>query len=382
MSVLSLTWLGWMAMAVTSYWVLPARWRDLGLAALTLAFLSYYSAASAVIVVAFTMGTYYLAGTDAVSARRAIAAGAAIVAVLGFYKYQVSVGGEDFFRQVVMPLGLSYYALRCLHYIIEKYKGALPDHDFPQFVCYLLFLPTIAAGPIHRFAPFHKDLRRKRWNNTAFSEGLERILYGYVKITVLANYLVSVIFKQFIEGTDQSNQALVAYLDILRHSLNLYFQFSGYSDVAIGFALLLGYRVMENFNWPFFKTNISDFWRAWHISLSSWCREYVYGLIISITRSPAMAVVSAMVALGLWHELSLRYIVWGFYHGAGIAVWQAFQHVKPSLPRIRNRYLVAASQGLSALLTFHFVIFGFTIVKEPDLILAFHELRTVLLFWW
>lgn len=381
MSVLSLPWFGWMAVTVAGYWCMPGRLREFWLVGVTLAFLVMHAPESTVILLVMTAATYLLTNRDHVSGPLAITAAGGIVALLASYKLQVSGQFTDIVRDVAIPLGLSYYSFRCLHYVIERYKGTIPPQTLEDLVNYLFFLPSMLAGPIHRYPQFSRDRRRKRWDSGQFSEGLERILYGYVKIAFLANFVVSVKLAEFIAGIDPSQTALIAYLDILRHSLNLYFQFSGYSDVAIGFALLLGYRVMENFNWPFLKSNISEFWRSWHISLSSWCREYVYMLVVSTTRSAALGAVSAMLVLGLWHELSLRYVVWGLYHGCGIVVWQGFQHVKAALPEVENLWLLRSLKALSVLLTFHFVIFGFTIVKEPDLGSAVDALARVLLFW-
>jgi alginate O-acetyltransferase complex protein AlgI len=180
---------------------------------------------------------------------------------------------------------------------------------------------------------------------------------------------------------DPNYVALIAYLDLLRHGFNLYIQFSGYSDVAIGFSMLLGYRIIENFDWPFLKRNISEFWRSWHISLTSWVREHVFLLGVLLTRSRLAAIIVSMVVLGLWHELSYRYIVWGLYHGIGIACWQQFQKIKPPWPLWQNKFVSHVTHVASVLVTFHFVMFGFAIVKEPDLAATAQTLKTLLFFW-
>jgi len=282
---------------------------------------------------------------------------------------------------VIIPLGLAYYVLRCVHYMIEYYKGSIPAHSFRDVVNYLFFIPTIVVGPIHRFAPFLADHRRKRWDASMLSEGLERIVYGYVKIVVLGNYLVSSKMAGYIGSLDPENVALILYLDVVRTGLNLYFQFSGFSDVGIGFARLLGYRVMENFNWPFLQQNISDFWRCWHISLTSWCREYVYATVVSMTRSPALGAMATLLVIGLWHEASIRYVVWGIYHGLGIVLWQQFQRVKPWLPSVGDGLLSKGVNVFSVALTVHYVWFSFVIVRQPTLGDVWQIYRKVLFFW-
>lgn len=381
MDIVSLLWLFWMAITVVGYWAVPARFREPWLAGLTLAFLAYYSAESAVTLCLFTVALYYLTDRDHLSGYRSLGIAAGVVTILVYYKLRIAIGFTDFVGQVAIPLGLSYYAFRCLHYLIERYKGTIPRHSFEHFFSYLFFLPTLLAGPIHRFPEFRRDLQRKRWDSRNFSEGLERILYGYLTIVFLANFLVNQSFAKFIESLDPERESLVAYLTMLKLGFNGYLQFSGYSSIAIGFALLLGYRVMENFNWPLIRRNISEFWQCWHISLSSWCRQYVYMTVISATRQPAIAALSSMLVLGLWHEISYRYVLWGLYHGAGIAVWQQWQQVKPLVPMPSGTAARVLGTGASILLTFHFVMLGFLIPLGDSVSETLGMFRSILLFW-
>lgn len=381
MGVVSVAWPVWMLTAVAGQWLLPHSLARLWLIALTAAFVAVYSPASAAILVLFTLATYYLAQSQRHLGVKIVVVGAAIVGVLAWFKVRIAVDMTAGVLGMAIPLGLSYYALRCIHYLVERYKGSLPPHGFVDFVSYLFFLPTLIAGPIHRFNEFQRDQRRLRWDSGKFSEGLERILYGYVKITFLANFLIANRLSTLISGLGDGHQALAAYLTMLQQGLNGYLQFSGYSDVAIGCGLLLGYRVMENFRWPLLQKNISDFWKAWHISLSSWCREYVYMLVISFTRRPALAVLATMLAIALWHEASARYIVWGAYNGLGIVLWQQFQSAKrllPDLPFQQAAWYRVTTRGLAVVVTFHFVMFGFVLVLQPTIAAAIDFYRTML----
>jgi alginate O-acetyltransferase complex protein AlgI len=309
---------------------------------------------------------------------RVITIAAFIITVLVFFKVKTAYKFDGSAHEVLIPLGLSYYSFRCIHYLIEKYKGTLADHTFPDFSSYLLFLPTILAGPIHRFGPYERDSRRRRWDAAKFAEGLERIVYGYAKVSIIAGVLLADYAASLIAQIGPGSPALIAYLTMLQKGFIGYLLFSGYSDIAIGFALTLGYRVMENFNWPFLARNISDFWRRWHISLSSWCREYIYMVVLSLTRRPALGAIAAMLVLGLWHEISFRYILWGAYHGLGIAVWQGFQDTKERLPTIENKQLRLALKWLSIAFTFHYVMFGFVMVQEDTLEAAMSVYRALL----
>jgi len=192
---------------------------------------------------------------------------------------------------------------------------------------------------------------------------------------------VSQVFAGWAADQAPPESALALYLLMLQIGFNLYFQFAGYSDIAIGFARLLGFRVMENFDRPFLQKNISDFWRCWHISLTSWAREYVYGGVVSLSRSPALAALATLVAIGLWHEISLRYLLWGCYHGAGIVIWQRLQPLWRRFPAVQQPALRGMIDAASILLTLHFVLLGFLLVRQPD-VAAMAATAERLLFSW
>jgi alginate O-acetyltransferase complex protein AlgI len=375
------------------HWSIPESVRGAWLIFITGVFIGLLDILSLGIISLLTFSVYYLAGRhDHISGKRLCGIIALVAGILSFYKFKASMAGytidtaNDFEQSYLIPLGLSYYTFRCIHYAIEKYKHAIPAHHFYPFAQYMFFLPTIIIGPIHRFKEFERDLKRKRWNPYMTAEGLERILYGYVKISFIANLLVNFLFVAYINEVMPDNKAFGSYLHMIQIGLNLYFLFSGYSDIAIGFGLLLGVRVMENFNWPFLARNISDFWRRWHISLTSWCRDYVYMGTVSTARSTALAAVAAMLVMGLWHEFSVRYVVWGIYQGLGIIIWQVFQNFKVYLPSLQptnatNKLLLMVIQVLSTLLTLHYVLVGFMIVRHDSLEQAFNFIKTIFLFW-
>ena len=199
---------------------------------------------------------------------------AAVVAVLFVFKALDPDRGW-LARGSIIPLGLSFYALRCIHVLIESSLEEIPPPPARDLLAYLFFLPTFVAGPVHRYPPFAAQ-EPPSIDGPRVSEALERILYGYAKIVVISNYLLSAKLFPALKQQVAASSAAYQYLDCLDFGLNLYFQFSGYSDIAIAFALLLGRWVMENFDWPLLRTNLVDFWRTWHISVTSWCREYVF----------------------------------------------------------------------------------------------------------
>lgn len=373
MGLVSLHWLGWIAGTVTLFWASPAPLRHLVLAAAGAAFLAWHAPVSAGVLTALAVLCFWLPRLSPRPAPAAIALALAVIGLLVGYKAGVLTIGASFdengpVARLVMPLGLSYYAFRCVHYLIEHYKGTLPPHRFDHVAGYLFFLPTLPAGPIHRFPDYRRDLENHGWDGGTFSRGLERILYGYAQIVVLGNWFASTKLPALIAGLDPGPdpgcRALVEYLDAVRFALNVYAQFAGYSNVAIGFALLLGFRVMENFDWPFLRGNIAEFWRSWHISLSSWCRAYVYMPVVAVTRNVQLAALATMLAIALWHELSLRYVLWGLYHGLGLVAWQMFQRIKPALPALPGTAARRLAEAGAVALTFNFVVLSFVLVKE------------------
>ena len=381
MHYLSTTWLLWMWLTVSLYWIAPPAWRLSLLATLTLIFLCTISPTSAALLVAFC-GLSHLFGNLLRPTTTGIAAATAImVGVLFNFKWKQTVDGELLVETLVIPLGLSYYTFRCIHFLIERYKGHIDRATLRELVGYLFFLPTIVVGPIHRFDDYRRDLIRQRFDPALISEGAERILYGYAKIVILGNYLTQGVMGRAIEGVGHPDGALTTYLLTVQTGLNLYFQFSGFSDVAIGFARLLGFRVIENFNWPYLQTNIAAFWRSWHISLSHWCREYIYAPVVAKSRSPFLGAMATMIIIGLWHEISLRFLLWGAYHGIGIAVWQKLQGRTPVLVPIEEGGIARlALDGVKVLATVHFVWFGFIILTAdsvPAVIDTFARLLTL-----
>ena len=381
MHALSFTWLAWMAGTTALYWALPARWRPWGLVAVSAAFLLVHAPLSAAILGGFTLVTFLLARGQRIQGWRVAVLVAILIGILVTFKFGQTIAHDSLVQTWIVPLGLSYYAFRCLHYLLERFKGTLAEQSLAEVVGYLWFLPTFVIGPIHRYQPYQRDRARQRWDPALFSKGLERILYGYVKIAVLANYLMNIKLARQIEGLEHQDGALALYLEVVRKGFVEYFTFAGFSDIAIGFSLLLGYRVMENFDWPYLKKNISDFWRAWHISLSSWCRDYIYGGVIATTRSPALAVLATMLVIGLWHELSLRYLLWGLYHGLGILIWQQFHRLKRHLPTVENQALRWLLDGLSIALTVNFFWFSLEIAASENLLETLQVFRIILFFW-
>lgn len=368
MHFLSVTWIAWLLGVVGVFWLLPARLRHAFLGLATAGFLAAHSVESLILLIAFTTMTVWGTRPCPRQRLRIWAAALAMLAILVGFKLLGTPSGSAV-EDLAIPLGLSYYTFRCLHVLFDTLRGTAKPFMPLQLVAYLFFLPTIVVGPIHRLPAFLRDRLDHRWTAGAISGGLERVIVGYFKIAVVGNYLVSGQLGFVIRGLEGTSPQLAAYLAVVQIGLNLYMQFSGFSDVAIGFARLLGYRIIENFDWPYLARNIGDFWRRWHISLASWSRDYVYMPLLGLTRNPYWATIACFLVIGLWHEVSPRYAAWGLYHGLGIIGFQRWQALKKrlKLPQARPGAMRALAQSLAVLLTVHYVWLGFALVRQPDL---------------
>jgi len=241
-----------------------------------------------------------------------------IPVVLGY------IAGQTSTVDMLVPLGISYFTFKLIHYSVEYGRGNFAPHKFSEFFTYIYLFPIYTAGPIERFDHFQNN-----WNSDSRSndiiEGGTRIVYGLIKkffvISVLLLPMLSnntadsiLIRLENIEIYKVWGFLLVSYLII-------YVDFSAYSDIAIGSSRLMGFRIMENFNWPVLATNITMLWKRWHMTLSGWCQAYVYMPSIGLTRKPLLAVLLTFLAVGLWHGAAYSWIAWGLYQGLGVIVF-------------------------------------------------------------
>lgn len=356
MNIASGTIILWLISTVILSWILPKKLQMPISIAITFSFLLYYDYFSMIILTTFALTTYLFAKKFSFSSR--ILFILIMMVSFVFIGYKALATWQDGFY---IPLGLSFYSFRIIHYLFEGYKEKLPQHTLSDFLAYLFFLPTLIVGPIHRFISFKKELDHRVFKEVEFSYALERILYGYAKIIVLSDYLIMDKMTWYLTTIEQSNPMLHTYLTSVHYWLNLYFQFSGYSDIAIGFAALMGFKVIENFNFPFLASNIANFWMRWHISLSTWIKDYVYAPLAASTRRGFFSIATAMIVFGLWHEFSFNYILWGIYHALGIVIWHQFQKLKRRYLWLQNFSTMRVFHLFSWFLTMNFVILSFEI---------------------
>lgn len=285
-------------------------------------------------------------------------------------------------------LGFSYLAFRLLHVLRDYQTGKLPALSLEEFVTYALFFPALTAGPIDRAPRFAGELRHTTSstqpvlsaNPSALFSGGQRLISGIFKKFVLADSLALLALNS--QNASQVNQTGWAWILLYAYTLRIYFDFSGYTDIAIGLGRLLGIRLPENFDRPYLKTNLTAFWNSWHITLAQWFRAYFFN---PITRSlktrhryvPAWGIIllgqmGTMLLIGLWHGINWNFVIWGAWHGLGLFIhnrWTDWLR-----PRMAERQLSMLMQRLLQaggwLLTFHYVALGWVWFALPDMHLS------------
>lgn len=358
------------------YWFLvPVALRSIILLAASFGLLLYLFPAHTLLILAVSSAVY-LAGefvaTDKSTGRKAVftLSVLGILGMLAYYKYLPLIAQT--FNQInqwagrsvrlevpeqAIPIGISFFTFRFVHYLVEVKRGNIKSRGYFRFLFYTFFFPIMTAGPIERYDRFEYmrgEIREFWWENVA--EGLPRILLGLFKKIVAAD---SIAFL----ARDLSNPGLsdTAYLvAVYSYTFKIYFDFSGYSDIAIGTGRLFGYRIMENFNAPYLQRNISLFWKSWHMSLTGWFRDYLFiplgGSRGTLGRTVFNTLI-VMMATGIWHGAAWHFMAWGLYHAIGLLILRFYNLL--IAVRLSDRFKRSrTATALSIALTFHFAAFG------------------------
>lgn len=249
----------------------------------------------------------------------------------------------------IAPLGLSYFAFKLIHVVVELSRGSFGPPQPLRFAQYLLLFPAFLAGPIERWDNFTAG-RRERLTRDDIAFGLTRIAHGLIKKFCIAELvgtrLLALVSVDSIAHAEHVPPTWRLWGHIIGNLVYLYFDFSGYSDLALGGSALLGYRLQENFDRPFLATNITEWWRRWHISLLRWCMDYVYMPMLGLTRRPILAGYCSMFVMGMWHNVSPAWAIWGLIHGTSLALYQRLQmrrrrlKIKPKPPAFAKRQVL------------------------------------------
>ncbi len=332
--------------SAAAFWLLPRAVRFGFLGAVSFGYLYWLEVRrdpdpielnAPVVLLGWTLLFYWLTPTMASRGRRGtavmVALILAIVGYLAYFKYFPRLaadlfGPESPMAAIALPLGISYFTFKLIHYVAEVARGTIKERSFQQFLCYIFLFPIFTAGPIERYDHFLAS-QSSRLRVEDLTVGTTRIVHGLVKKFVVADLILLPLLAGL--GTPER---MVEYLNVLPWYkvtafvvgtfLYAYLDFSAYSDIAIGSSRLFGLRIMENFNWPILAPNIGNFWQRWHMTLAGWCKAYVYLPMMGLTRKPAAAVYSTFIVMGLWHAGSVNWVGWGLYNATGVMAYLYF----------------------------------------------------------
>jgi alginate O-acetyltransferase complex protein AlgI len=273
---------------------------------------------------------------------------------------------------LILPIGLSFHTFQSLSYVIEVYRGKQePERNFGIYALYVMFYPQLVAGPIERPQNLLYQFREDhRFDLENFSQGLRLVAWGFFQKMVIADRAAAYVNEVY--GHWSTYSGLTLLFASLMFAVQIYADFAGYSTIAIGCARIMGFRLMRNFNHPYFACSIGEFWRRWHISLSTWFRDYVYiplgGNRVSVPRFYLNLLITFTVS-GLWHGANWTFIVWGAYHGTLLILESVLQ---PVTSRLGNSAIVT---GIRRLMTIALACIGWVFFRAPHLSDAFHILQ-------
>ncbi len=293
--------------------------------------------------------------------------------ILGYFKYYNffaatagRLAGKELFplRDIVLPLGISFYTFQAISYVVDVYRGKSPaQKNLFHMALYLFLFPQILSGPIIKYHQVAGQLTNRNETISMQFYGIKRFVYGLAKKVLLANTFGQSV--DYIMGVPSGQMGtLTAWLAVILYTLQIYYDFSGYSDMAIGLGRIFGFYYEENFNYPYLSSSITEFWRRWHISLSTWFRDYLYIPLGGNRKGLGRTCVNLFIvflATGLWHGASMTFIIRGIYHGIFILSERLW------LKKVLDRNPVKFLNHLYAMFV---VVFGWLLFRAPSMTYA------------
>ncbi len=361
------------------YWAVPSlRARNGLLLAASLVFYSFGQwQGIPVLLLSALVSTLAGRAMEREKGRRAVLALAVAVhlLLLGAFKYldfftaslNALLGLELPLAHLPLPMGISFFTFKSIAYVVDAYRAGGSGHGFADVLLYVSFFPQIGSGPIARFGPFAQQLTGRTIGAAQAAQGLRRFILGFGKKLLIAGQVAAIADAAFALGP--ALDARMAWVGTVAYSLQLYFDFSGYSDMAIGMAAMLGFSTPENFNYPYIAASIRDFWKRWHISLSSWFQDYLYIPLGGNRKGQGRAMVNRGIVFllcGLWHGANWTFILWGLWHGVFSAIESAVAAARKGRPAERSRRPLLG-RALGHVYTLLVVCIGFVIFRAADL---------------
>ena len=301
-------------------------------------------------------------------------------------------GGHIDFIKVIMPIGISFYTFQAISYVVDVYREEVePQKNIYKLALYITLFPQLVAGPIVKYHDVADQIEHRTVDFEKVAYGVKRFIVGLAKKVLLANTLGAVADKVFNQPIDQLD-CVTTWLGAICYTFQIYYDFSGYSDMAIGLGSIFGFKFLENFNYPYISHSITEFWRRWHISLSTWFREYIYIPLGGNRKGNLRCYANLFIVFlitGFWHGATWSFIVWGVWNAVFIIVEKAGRNMMQNIGTKRNpdeaagnllqrydkaTYLLAPLRHLYALLV---VIIGWVIFRADTLSYAWQYLKTM-----
>jgi alginate O-acetyltransferase complex protein AlgI len=358
------------------YWLIPRRFVMARIWVLVAASFHFYAAWSfelAFLVTGTTVADYLFGRFMDISKRQGIRRAVMITSItmnlgiLCYFKYRGFFLNE--LHGLIVPFGISFYTFEAISYAVDVFRRKIPaETSFPRFLLFILFLPHLVSGPIVRAGDFLTQTRRpKRWNWVRMQVGVQFFLMGVFKKMAIADRM-AIFCDPIFNEPDKYNTGAV-WMAVLAYSIRIYCDFSGYTDMAIGLAHLFGYKLNNNFNMPYISMNVAEFWRRWHISLSSWLRDYLFIPLGGSRGSKWLTCRNLMITMtlgGLWHGAAWSYVLWGVAHGSLLIIHRQFKELSGSRPRLDAALQTTLGTGFRVLLTF-FAVSLCWVLFQPNL---------------
>ncbi len=276
------------------------------------------------------------------------------------------------FIEVILPLGISFYTFQAMSYLIDVYRGECKaQKNFYKLTLYICLFPQLIAGPIVKYHDIAEQIDDRDVNFEKVQYGVKRFIIGLSKKMLIANTLGAIADKIFIQSPDTFSP-LIAWLGAVSYSFQLYFDFSGYSDMAIGLGFIFGFKFMENFNYPYISKSITEFWRRWHISLSTWFKEYLYiplGGNRNGLKRTCLNLGIVFLLTGLWHGASWTFVIWGVWNGLFIILEKITGWSKETVSKPLN--------FIKHFYTIFVFILGWVVFRSDDMGYAFKYIRNM-----
>lgn len=273
--------------------------------------------------------------------------------------------------EVIMPIGISFYTFQAMSYVIDVYRGEVKaQRNIYKLALYISLFPQLVAGPIVKYHDVNHQIDNRTVNFRKVTYGVKRFIIGLSKKMLLANTLGAVADKIFSQPVEQFDSA-TAWIGAVAYALQLFYDFSGYSDMAIGLGYIFGFKFLENFNYPYISRSITEFWRRWHISLSTWFKEYLYIPLGGNRISPARTYVNLFIvflATGIWHGASWNFVIWGLWNGLFIIMERITNWHKKDGPVIRF---------IQHSYTIFIFLIGWVMFRAPNMTYAWDYLKNM-----